>query len=264
VRFETRRHRMRRERYEAGFLPEWRALLERKVGHWAFLDDDERGRLERLALALVAEKGWEAANGFELTDEIMVIIASQAAMLGLGLPDDAFRGVHSILVHPTTMVLTGPHSQVSGLMSDEPMAILGQAVYQGPVVIAWDTALDEARHPGRGHNVVFHEFAHKLDMLDGTVDGTPPLADQAQHDEWVRVCTDVYEQVSHGRGGHSLRPYAGVNPGEFFAVATEVFFDAPAALVAEHPDLYGVLRAFYRQDPAARVPRPSLTPPVTD
>jgi len=244
---------MRRERYEAGFLPEWRDLLAHKVGHWNRLSAEERSRLEALALGLIADKAWEAANGFELTDEIMVVISSQAALLILGLPEDSYRGVHSILVHPTTLVLTGPHSQVSGLVSDEPMAILGQAVYEGPVVIVWDTALDEARHPGRGHNVVFHEFAHKLDMLDGTVDGTPPLADQDQFDRWVRVCTEVYDRVVVGEGGHTLRAYAGVNPGEFFAVATEVFFDAPAELRAEHPDLFGVLRDYYRQDPATRV-----------
>jgi Mlc titration factor MtfA (ptsG expression regulator) len=253
--FETRRHRVRRERYEAGFLPEWRDLLGQKVGHWRELDDGEKARLEELALALVAEKRWEAAKGFELTDEVVVVIAAQAALLALGLPDDVYRGVGSIVVHPTTMVRQGPHSQVSGLVSDAPMALLGQAVYDGPVVIAWDTALREARHPGRGHNVVLHEFAHKLDMLDGTVDGTPPLADRAQLERWVAVCTAAYEGVVEGRGGRSLRSYAGVNPGEFFAVATEAFFDAPVVLVAEHPELYEVLRAFYRQDPAARVAR---------
>ncbi len=252
--FETRRHRMRRERYEAGFLPEWRDLLATKVGHWNLLSADEQVRLEGLTLALIAEKTWEAANGFELTDEMMVIIAAQAALLVLGLPDDSFRGVGSILVHPTTVVMTGPRSQVSGLVSDDPMRILGQASFQGPVVIVWDTARSEARHPGRGHNVVFHEFAHKLDMLDGTVDGTPPLADQAQFDTWVRVCTEVYERVVVGEGGRTLRAYAGVNPGEFFAVATEVFFDAPLSLRGEHPDLYTVLVDFYRQDPARRVP----------
>jgi Mlc titration factor MtfA (ptsG expression regulator) len=257
--FETRRHRMRRERYEAGFLPEWVELLDRKMGHWRHLDDDERARLEDLALALVADKAWEAANGFELTDEMMVLISAHAALLVLGLPDDSFRGVHSIVVHPTTLLMTGPHSQVAGLVSDDPMPILGQAVDGGPVLIAWDTALDEARHPGRGHNVVFHEFAHKLDMLDGTVDGTPPLADAEQHQRWVEVCTAAYEQVEGGGGGRSLRSYAGVNPGEFFAVATEAFFDAPEVLGREHPELYGVLSAFYRQDPAARVGRRGAT-----
>lgn len=251
--FETRRHRMRRERYEAGFRPEWRALLATRLHHWSQLSPTERDRLEMLALSLIAEKSWEPASGFELTDEIMVMIASQAALIILGLPDDSYRGVQAIIVHPTTMVLKGPHSQTAGIVSDDPMPILGQAVFNGPVIIAWDTVLHEARHPGQGHNVVFHEFAHKLDMLDGTVDGTPPLATPEQLARWIEVCTRVYEQVAVGEGGATLRSYAGVNPGEFFAVATEVFFDAPIALRDEHPDLYGVLQDFYRQDPAARV-----------
>jgi Mlc titration factor MtfA (ptsG expression regulator) len=99
--------------------------------------------------------------------------------------------------------------------------------------------------------VVFHEFAHKIDMQDGSVDGTPPLATHEDLDRWIGVCTAVYEQVVEGRGGNSLRSYAGVNPAEFFAVATEAFFDHAPVLLREHPDLYGVLRDFYRQDPAA-------------
>jgi Mlc titration factor MtfA (ptsG expression regulator) len=219
----------------------------------AHLTDDERERLEHLALALLIEKQWEAANGFELTDEIRVTIAAQAALLVLGLPDDSYRRVHSILVHPTTVVLTGEHSQVDGLASREPMPIVGLADEQGPVLIVWDTARHDARHPGTGHNVVFHEFAHRLDLLDGSVDGTPPLATREQFDRWVEVCTRIYHEVEEGHGGHALDSYAGVNPGEFFAVATEVFFDDPLELRHEHPDLYAVLSEFYRQDPASRV-----------
>jgi Mlc titration factor MtfA (ptsG expression regulator) len=135
------------------------------------------------------------------------------------------------------------------------MPILGLASYGGPIIIVWDEALAAARHPGRGHNVVFHEFAHKLDMLDGNIDGTPPLATQEQFDRWVAVCTEVYRQVVEGTAGDSLEPYAGVNPAEFFAVATEVFFDDPEPLRNEHPDLYGVLVDYYRQDPALRLAR---------
>lgn len=247
---ETRRHRMRRERYEAGFLPQWRDLCDRRFRWWGALDPVERRHLEDLALALVADKSWEAANGFELSDEMMVTIAVQAALLALELPGDAYRGVQAIVVHPSTLVLDGEHSQVPGVVSDGPMAILGQASYNGPVLIAWDQALDDARHPGRGHNVVFHEFAHKLDMLDGTVDGTPPMATAEDLQRWVQVCTAAYEEVVEGRGGRSLRSYAGVNPAEFFAVATEAFFDDPHVLRHEHPELYAVLGAYYRQDPA--------------
>ncbi|MET0158824.1 MAG: M90 family metallopeptidase, partial [Acidimicrobiales bacterium] len=111
----------------------------------------------------------------------------------------------------------------------------------------------DTRLPTRGHNVVFHEFAHKLDMLDGIVDGTPPLPDQATVDQWVAVCTSEYEALRAGTAGPLLRPYAGTNPAEFFAVATEVFFVQPVELQAEKPDLYAVLSGFYRQDPAARI-----------
>jgi Mlc titration factor MtfA (ptsG expression regulator) len=100
--------------------------------------------------------------------------------------------------------------------------------------------------------VVLHEFAHKLDMLDGTLDGTPPLADQAQRERWIEVCTRIYRAVEIGEGGDALRSYAGIDAAEFFAVATETFFDRPNLLREEHPDLYECLRDFYRQDPATR------------
>ena len=252
MRFETRRHRERRELFETGFRPEWRELLDARVPVWGRLDDEERSRLEALALALIADVHWEAANGFEITDEIKVMIATEACVLILGLPDDSFRGVHTVLVHPTTVVLTGEHSQVAGIVSDGPMPILGQAEMHGPVTIVWDAVKDEARHPGSGHNVVFHEFAHRLDMLDGAADGTPPMGSVEQSERWVEVCTRVYGQVVEGRGGTALRSYAGVNPAEFFAVATEAFFDDAVDLGRQQPDLYEVLAEYYGQDPAAR------------
>lgn len=252
MRFETHHHRARRERLEAGFLPEWRELLSTRMRTWNQLDDTERERLEYLALGLMVDLRWEAANGFEITDEVQVTIAADAAVIILGLPDDSFRRIHSVLVHPTTVVMRGEHSQVRGLVSDGPMPILGQAEFNGPVLIVWDAVLAEARHPGSGHNVVFHEFAHQLDMLDGSIDGTPPMESPEQSHRWVRVCTAVYDQVVEGRAGKVLRSYAGVNPAEFFAVATEAFFDDPVELRREHVDLYEVLADYYHQDPAAR------------
>jgi Mlc titration factor MtfA (ptsG expression regulator) len=249
-----RRSRQRRARLEAGFTDEWRRLCARRFRWWPALSAEERARLEGRTLDLVVGFEWEAAHGFELTDEMIVTIAAQAALLALELPGDCYRQVRGVIVHPHAVVLHGEHSQVEGIVSDDPTPVDGQAEYGGPVLLAWDEVLDEARHPGTGHNVVFHEFAHQLDMLDGVVDGTPPLGDPARARRWVEVCTRVYEQVVEGRGGSALDPYAGVNPGEFFAVATETFFDAPHDLAAEHPDLYDVLRDFYRQDPATRLP----------
>ena len=102
---------------------------------------------------------------------------------------------------------------------------------------------------------MYHELAHKLDMAEGAIDGTPALATQDQLDRWVAVCTDAYQRVADGEAGPALRSYAGVNPGEFFAVATESFFDIPVQLRDQEPELYEVLAGFYRQDPAARLER---------
>ena len=134
------------------------------------------------------------------------------------------------------------------------MPISGQAHHRGPVLLSWSTAAFEARHPDRGANVVMHEFAHQLDMLDGVVDGTPPLDDPTDRARWIDICTAEFEALQRGEPS-VLREYAATDAGEFFAVATEVFFSIPVELAADKPDLYDVLRAFYRQDPAARLNR---------
>lgn len=234
--------------------PGWRETLDQRIPHWVHLDEAERERLGELAGELVLHKHWEAARDFELTDEMQLMIAAQAALLVLGLTFEHYRAVGAIIVHPSTVVLHGPRgAPVPGLMTDSPMPILGQAAERGPILISWDAVRNDARNPERGHNVVFHEFAHKLDMLDDVIDGTPPMP-RDELDRWVEVCTREYELVASG-GDRFLASYAGVNPGEFFAVATEAFFDRPVSMRGARPELYEVLSRFYRQDPAARVER---------
>ena len=181
-------------------------------------------------MAAIAERRWEAANGFELTDEIRAVVAAQAALLVLGLDIDCYRDVTAIVVHPTTVTFHGERpGPAAGLVTDAPLAVIGQTHdRRGPVLIAWDAARSGARHPERGFNVVLHEFAHKLDMLDGMVDGTPPLPDRAARQRWIDVCTDEFRRLRAGEDASPLRGYGAINPGEFFAVATEVFFDAPS------------------------------------
>jgi hypothetical protein len=224
---------------------------------WRYLDDDERDVLTERMDLLLRTREWEAAQGFELTDRIRVVIAAQASLLILGLDDEVYDGVGSIIVHPTTMrvnrTTAGP---AEGTVACGSVALLGETVYDGPVVLAWDSASFAARHPERGSDVVLHEFAHKLDMLDGVVDGTPPLlGDQATLDRWVEVCTDLYERVVED-GDDVIDDYAATNAGEFFAVATEAFFTRSDALRDLHPDLYDLLVTVYRQDPAERWSRP--------
>ena len=120
-------------------------------------------------------------------------------------------------------------------------------------MLAWDQVRFAARHRGRGRNVVLHEFAHKVDMLDGTVDGTPPLPDQAALDRWISVCAAELALMRSGEAGSLLDEYAATDPGEFFAVATEVFFDRPPSTSAPRsPSCMTCWPSFYLQDPAAR------------
>jgi len=207
--------------------------------------------MELLVAAFVQHTRWEPANGFGLTDDIKVLIAAQASMLLLGLELDEYPQLTSVIVYPSTVRLRGEHSIGGSLRSSGTRSLLGQAHYQGPVVLSWNAAKRGARFPAAGQNVVYHEFAHQLDMLDGVTDGTPPLDDEDARARWVEVCTAAYDTV-RADGSPVLRPYAGTNPAEFFAVATEVFFNRPLEVREHEPALYAELCGFYRQDPANR------------
>jgi Mlc titration factor MtfA (ptsG expression regulator) len=240
-------------------LPEdWLEIVDEHVAVWRLLDDDEREVVEGVSDWLLRHKHFEAANGFELVDEITVTIAVQAAVLVLGLSVDDYREVSAVIVYPTTMRSSGVHAgPASGTVTDEPVAVLGEAHdRRGPVLLAWDQVEEAARTPGTGHNVVFHEFAHKLDMADGIIDGTPRLDRREDRERWIEVCTEAYDALRSGVDRSPLQPYGATNPAEFFAVATEAFFDVPVMLERHEPDLYMVLRGFYRQDPAERARRP--------
>jgi Mlc titration factor MtfA (ptsG expression regulator) len=251
--------RRRKKLTRAPFPPLWEDIIRRNVAHYCMLDDAERAHLRALIQVFTAEKHWEGAGGLELTDEILVTISAQACLLLLGLPHNYYQNVESIIVYPSTVV---PPQRKPGFFEnistpvEIAQPIIGQAFRRGPVIIIWDAALRGGRHPESGHNVIYHEFAHKLDMLDGTADGTPPLRDRAEYRDWVLTCSREYLRLKHSteKGKESfLDSYAATNEAEFFAVATEQFFDQPRLMIKHAPDLYRVLKEYYRQDPAERV-----------
>lgn len=259
--FHWLRDHHRDEVRKRAFPPEWEAIVNGNVPHYGELDNTERTELHATMQVFLEEKLWEGCGGLELTDEIRVTISAQACLLQLGLPHDYYRNVESILVYPSTIVTPehcpGVFERVDGPM-EASAPILGQAFSRGPVVLVWDAVLHGSRHPEQGHNVVYHEFAHKLDMLDGTADGTPPIIDREQFAEWVTVCTREFLRLRNIAGkGHKtfLDTYGATSEAEFFAVATEEFFDRPHALKIHAPDLYHVLSAYYRQDPEGRTCR---------
>jgi Mlc titration factor MtfA (ptsG expression regulator) len=227
-------------------------IIQHNVAHYCMLNDIERSHLRALVQVFIAEKYWEGCGGLELTDEIRVTISAQACLLLLGLPHNYYQNVETIIVYPSTVVppqrkLSFFETAVVPVEASHP--IIGQAFQQGPVIIIWDAALHGGRHPELGHNVIYHEFAHKLDMLDGAADGTPPLRD------WVQTCSREYLRLKHDaeHGKKSfLNAYGATNEAEFFAVATEQFFDQPSLMIKNAPDLYRVLKEYYLLDPALR------------
>jgi MtfA peptidase len=224
--------------------------VDRNVRLWADLEADERANATE-ALGAVLAKRFEAARGFEIDDEIRVTIAAHAALLAIALDLSCFDDVPAIIVHPTTLVIDRPRGTGIGAVVSEGAAVIGVAHdRRGPVLLAWDAVTRDSQAPERGRNVVLHEFAHKLDLMDRVIDGTPAI-DGELRDRWVRACTTEFDALRRGEPS-VLDRYGATNPGEFFAVATEAFFCVPAALADGHPELYDVLAEFYGQDPADR------------
>jgi Mlc titration factor MtfA (ptsG expression regulator) len=254
--FRWFRERRRNRVLKQPFPEEWRAILERNVYHYSQLAPEAQARMRRDVQILVAEKNWEGCRGFIVTDEIKVTIAAQASVLLLGFADQYFDMVQSVLVYPDTYVARDHEVVDGGLVLEGDSHREGEAWYRGPVILSWPDALAGARHQAHGDNLVLHEFAHQLDMQNGqTVDGTPPLESAAQYRRWHEVLTWEYERlISDCENGRPsvLDCYGATSVAEFFAVATERFFERPTILAERHPALYEILRDYYRQDPAAR------------
>jgi Mlc titration factor MtfA (ptsG expression regulator) len=209
----------------------WERIVSERVAHWHQLDADEREEVASISDWLLRRKYWEAAQGFALRDDITVTIAAQAALLVLALGTDYYREVGSIIVYPSTMLSRGERAGPAGTVTDDAQSLLGEAHdRRGPILIAWDAAEHAARNPEHGDNVVFHEFAHKIDMLDAVVDGTPPLPSRGDLSRWVAVCTEVFTALREGDHRPPLDPYGATNPadaGECVVVSATFWLGGP-------------------------------------
>lgn len=250
--FSWMKQRRRRRILAEPFPQDWHQYLLRNVPYYRLLPEPDRARLCDALRIFVAEKKWVGCGGLEMSDEVRVTIAGIASLLVLGTSDFYFDVVKSVLVYPETYSHLEQQQPDGVVRQDVPVS--GEAWHRGPVVLAWNDVLRDLRHPRNGRNVVLHEFAHQLDGLDGEMGGMPPMPDRQLAERWKDVFGREYaqlvESVRHGVLT-LLDPYGATSRAEFFAVATEFFFDLPRPLHREHPELYDLLKAFYGQDPAS-------------
>ncbi len=250
--FAWLRRRRRRKILASPFPPAWETHLN-ALPFFASLGTEAQRNLRGIVKVLVAEKNWEGCGGFVMTAEAQCTIAAQAGLLLLGVEHEYYRNVDSILVYPSTIVAPGMRAQRGGLVTSGDTAILGLAQHRGPVVLAWDAAHHGAANHKDGRNLVLHEFAHKLDLLDDYADGTPTLRSNERYAAWAKIMTREYDALidKAERGRRTLLDkYGTTNPAEFFAVATECFFEKGRTMKRRHPELYRELSCYYGQDPA--------------
>jgi Mlc titration factor MtfA (ptsG expression regulator) len=247
--------RRRRARLRGTPLPSrWKSILARNVPYIALLPPLDRQELAGHIQVLLAEKKFTGCAGLKITDEVRLTIAAQAAFLLLHRTTNYFPTMRTILVYPDLFIVEHEHEQEDGTVFEEAVEQAGESWYGGPVILSWADVLAGAADPHDGYNVVLHEFAHQLDDESGGTDGAPELGSLARHQAWANVFGREYEQLQDAvlaERTSLLDEYGAESPAEFFAVATECFFERPRALRRKHPELYMQLSGYYSQDPAA-------------
>ena len=214
----------------------------------------EKQRLRELAILFMHRKEFEPKHGLEISQQMLMLIALQACLPILNLGLSCYRTWYTVIIYPSVFVAKNTFRDEAGIEHHVHSELTGEAWDGGPVVLAWDKTARAGDIDG--HNLVIHEFAHKLDMQNGVANGFPPLHKGMNRNDWVRAFTEGYEkfQANVQRGiDVGIDSYAATAPAEFFAVFSEVFFERPAVLVRHYPEIYDQLVLFYKQNPLTRL-----------
>ena len=233
------------------FPAEWRQILQKNVPYFYKMPADLQLQLKKHVQIFLSEKQFEGFRGVEIDDEIKVTIAAQACLLILNRETDFYPKLKSIYVYPAAFVAKHSSHDSAGILQQHHRVLSGESWELGRVVLSWKDAKQGGTDHQDGQNVVIHEFAHQLDQETGVANGAPFLRHQ-QKECWSTVLTKEFEtlQIQSMQGSHSLLDhYGATNPAEFFAVASEVFFEKPEELKSQHPALYTQLSGFYHIDP---------------
>ena len=222
------------------FPSEWEPIVARRFGFAARLGPEEAERFRLHLKVFALDKDWAGAAGLVVTEEMKVVISGAAARLSRNLDLNLYDDLRTIVIYPS-------HYK----HPDSDAIVYGEAHRWGQVILSWDAVLSGLANATDGHNTALHEFAHVLDSSDGAFDGTPDLHQARDYHAWARVFSQRYFALRAAPNKNVLRPYGATNEAEFFAVATEAFFEKPAQLKLKAPDLYAELQRYYRVDPGA-------------
>ena len=235
------------------------AIIERNLPVYRRMPDALQAQLRRLVAHFLYQKKFIGCAGLEVTEEMRVTIAAQACLLLLNRPSKVYAGLTTVLLYPSAFLVPRNRPDAAGVVTETREDLLGESWSDGRVILSWDHVLRGARDWTDGHNVVLHEFAHQLDAESGSNNGAPYLGHPSSYRSWSEVLShhfDVLRQQAYFNEESVLDYYGATSPAEFFAVATETFFEKPYQMAERHAELYGEFQKYYRVDP-----REWMTPP---
>jgi len=239
--------------------PRWQAILQRNIPIYGRIPGALREQLDKLVQQFLHQKKFVGCEGLEIDDEIRVTIAGQACLLLLNRPTRVYPALHTILVYPTAFLVPRNQVDAAGVVTEARQDLLGESWGDGRVVLSWDHVQRGASDWSDGQNVVLHEFAHQLDSESGSNNGAPYLGSQESYRSWAAVLSRDFahlRQEAMFQQQGVMDHYGATSPAEFFAVATETFFEKPWQLAERHPALYEEFRKYYRVDPREWLPAP--------
>ncbi|MEI2580915.1 zinc-dependent peptidase [Scytonema sp. PRP1] len=245
---KQRRNRLKRR----PFPPLWNAIIENNLPIYLHLASAERRRLQGHIQVFLAEKQFIGCGGLQVTEEMKLAIAAIACLLLLNERGQYFPKLRSILIYPSTYFVNETVATGNYIVEERRVARLGESWTHDQVILSWEQVQQDTLDWSDGHNVVLHEFAHQLDQEDGKAEGVPILQRKSDYPIWAQVMAEEYQQLCNDvqRGVKTVMDsYGTTNPAEFFAVATETFFEKPQQLLKKHAALYELLQGYYQLDP---------------
>jgi len=233
------------------FPDAWQQILYKRLPIYHNLPPDTKQQLQQLVTLFLADKRFYGCSGLQINDEIRVTIAAEACLLILNRRTSLYSKLRSILVYPDAFVAKREQYDAAGVASNHPVGLLGESWDNGKIVLSWDDVERGVRDFDDGHNVVLHEFAHQLDCEAGGCNGTP-LLKPSRYQSWARVLSTEFTALQYSATHHKRAVedyYGATNPAEFFAVATETFFEKPQLMASKQPQLFAQLADYYCVDP---------------